>query len=252
MIETRDLTRRYDEATVVDSVSMRLPERAFTAIIGANGAGKSTFLAMVSRLMPASAGRALVDGLDVATAPSDLLARRLAILRQDNAVMARVTVRDLVAFGRYPHSRGRLTAEDRAQVEDALDFLELAPLADRFLDEISGGQRQRAFMAMVLAQDTDHVLLDEPLNNLDMRHAAGMMKLLRRAVDERGRTVVAVLHDINFASCYADHIVAMRDGRVIAEGPPEMIVTPAVLEAVYGIAVEVVTVRGYRSVHYYR
>jgi iron complex transport system ATP-binding protein len=252
MIETQELTRRYDEATVVDGVSMRLPERAFTAIIGANGAGKSTVLAMVSRLMPASAGRALVDGLDVATAPSDVLARRLAILRQDNAVMARVTVRDLVAFGRYPHSRGRLTAEDQAQIEDALNFLELAPLADRFLDEISGGQRQRAFMAMVLAQDTDHVLLDEPLNNLDMRHAAGMMKLLRRAVDERGRTVVAVLHDINFASCYADHIVAMRDGRVIAEGPPEAIVTSSVLEAVYGIAVEVITVRGYRSVHYYR
>jgi iron complex transport system ATP-binding protein len=252
MIETQELTRRYDKATVVDGVSMRLPERAFTAIIGANGAGKSTFLAMVSRLMPASAGRALVDGLDVATAPSDVLARRLAILRQDNAVMARVTVRDLVAFGRYPHSRGRLTAEDQAQIEDALDFLELAPLADRFLDEISGGQRQRAFMAMVLAQDADHVLLDEPLNNLDMRHAAGMMKLLRRAVDERGRTVVVVLHDINFASCYADHIVAMRDGRVIAEGPPEAIVTPSVLEAVYGIAVEVITVRGYRSVHYYR
>lgn len=252
MIETQELTRRYDKATVVDGVSMRLPERAFTAIIGANGAGKSTVLAMVSRLMPASAGRALVDGLDVATAPSDVLARRLAILRQDNAVMARVTVRDLVAFGRYPHSRGRLTADDQAQIEDALNFLELAPLADRFLDEISGGQRQRAFMAMVLAQDADHVLLDEPLNNLDMRHAAGMMKLLRRAVDERGRTVVAVLHDINFASCYADHIVAMRDGRVIAEGPPEAIVTPSVLEAVYGIAVEVITVRGYRSVHYYR
>jgi iron complex transport system ATP-binding protein len=252
MIETQELTRRYDKATVVDGVSMRLPERAFTAIIGANGAGKSTVLAMVSRLMPASAGRALVNGLDVATAPSDVLARRLAILRQDNAVTARVTVRDLVAFGRYPHSRGRLTAEDQAQIEDALNFLELAPLADRFLDEISGGQRQRAFMAMVLAQDTDHVLLDEPLNNLDMRHAAGMMKLLRRAVDERGRTVVAVLHDINFASCYADHIVAMRDGRIIAEGPPEAIVTPSVLEAIYGIAVEVITVRGYRSVHYYR
>jgi len=252
MIETQDLTRRYGETAVVDAVSLRLPERAFTAIIGANGAGKSTLLAMVSRLMPGSAGRALVDGLDVATTSGDVLARRLAILRQDNAVMARVSVRDLVAFGRYPHSKGRLTAEDPARIEDALTFLELTPLADRFLDEISGGQRQRAFMAMVLAQDTDHVLLDEPLNNLDMRHATGMMRLLRRAVDERGRTVVAVLHDINFASCYADHIVAMRDGRVIAEGPPEAIITPEVLEAVYDIAVEVVTVRGYRSVHYYR
>jgi iron complex transport system ATP-binding protein len=252
MIETHDLTRRYDKATVVDGVSLRLPERAFTAIIGANGAGKSTFLAMVSRLLPASAGRAFVDGLDVATAPGDELARRVGILRQDNAVTARVTVRDLVAFGRYPHSKGRLTADDRARIDDVLSFLELEPLADRFLDEVSGGQRQRAYVAMVLAQDTAHLLLDEPLNSLDMRHAVGMMRLLRRAVDERGRTVVAVLHDINFASCYADHIVAMRDGRILAEGPPAAIVTPTVLEAVYGISVDVVTIRGYRTVHYYR
>jgi iron complex transport system ATP-binding protein len=246
MIETQELTRRYDKATVVDGVSMRLPERAFTAIIGANGAGKSTVLAMVSRLMPASAGRALVDGLDVATAPSDVLARRLAILRQDNAVMARVTVRDLVAFGRYPHSRGRLTAEDQAQIEDALDFLELAPLADRFLDEISGGQRQRAFMAMVLAQDTDHVLLDEPLNNLDMRHAVSMMRRLRRAADELGRTVVLVLHDINFASCWSDRIVAMRDGAVAHQGTPDEIMREDVLRDIYGMDIPVQEVGGRR------
>jgi iron complex transport system ATP-binding protein len=252
MIETQDLTRSYGEALVVDRVSLKLPERGLTAIIGPNGAGKSTLLAMVSRLLPASAGVARIDGLDVATTPTDVLARRLAILRQDNAIAARVTVRDLVAFGRYPHSKGRVTAEDRLRIDDALAFLELGPFADRYLDEISGGQRQRAHIAMVLAQDTDHVLLDEPLNNLDMRHAQAMMTLLRRAVDERGRTVVVVLHDINFASCYADHIVAMRDGRVVAAGSPEDIVTPEMLRSIYDIDVEVVTVRGYRTVHYYR
>lgn len=252
MIETQELTRRYGETLVVDHVSLTLPKQGLTAIIGANGAGKSTFLGMVSRLTAASAGTALIDGLDVARTPTDVLAQRLAILRQDNAIAVRVTVRDLVSFGRYPHSKGRLTADDHARIDDALAFLELEPFADRYLDEVSGGQRQRAHIAMVLAQDTDYVLLDEPLNNLDMRHARAMMALLRRAVDERGRTVVVVLHDINFASCYADHIVAMRDGRVVAAGPPDDIVTTAMLRAIYDIDVEVVTVRGYRTVHYYR
>lgn len=252
MIETQELTRRYGETPVVDRVSLRLPERGLTAIIGPNGAGKSTLLGMVGRLMAASAGVALIDGLDVATTPTDVLAQRLAILRQDNAIAARVTVRDLVSFGRYPHSKGRLTAEDLVHIDDALAFLELEPFADRYLDEVSGGQRQRAHIAMVLAQDTDYVLLDEPLNNLDMRHARAMMSLLRRAVDERGRTVVVVLHDINFASCYADHIVAMRDGRVVAAGPPSEIVTTAMLRAIYEIDIEVVTVRGYRTAHFYR
>ncbi|WP_398470675.1 ABC transporter ATP-binding protein [Tardiphaga sp.] len=252
MIETQELTRRYGETLVVDRVSLTLPKQGLTAIIGANGAGKSTFLGMVSRLTAASAGAALIDGLDVAKTPTDVLAQRLAILRQDNAIAARVTVRDLVSFGRYPHSKGRLTADDHGRIDDALAFLELEPFADRYLDEVSGGQRQRAHIAMVLAQDTDYVLLDEPLNNLDMRHARAMMSLLRRAVDERGRTVVVVLHDINFASCYAEHIVAMRDGRVVAAGPPDDIVTTAMLRAIYDIDVEVVTVRGYRTVHYYR
>lgn len=252
MIETQELTRRYGETLVVDRVSLTLPKQGLTAIIGANGAGKSTFLGMVSRLTAASAGAALIDGLDVAKTPTDVLAQRLAILRQDNEIAARVTVRDLVSFGRYPHSKGRLTADDHARIDDALAFLELEPFADRYLDEVSGGQRQRAHIAMVLAQDTDYVLLDEPLNNLDMRHARAMMSLLRRAVDERGRTVVVVLHDINFASCYAEHIVAMRDGRVVAAGPPDDIVTTAMLRAIYDIDVEVVTVRGYRTVHYYR
>ncbi|WP_398482169.1 ABC transporter ATP-binding protein [Tardiphaga sp.] len=252
MIETQELTRRYGETLVVDRVSLTLPKQGLTAIIGANGAGKSTFLGMISRLTAASAGAALIDGLDVAKTPTDALAQRLAILRQDNAIAARVTVRDLVSFGRYPHSKGRLTADDHARIDDALAFLELEPFSDRYLDEVSGGQRQRAHIAMVLAQDTDYVLLDEPLNNLDMRHARAMMSLLRRAVDERSRTVVVVLHDINFASCYADHIVAMRDGRVVAAGPPDHIVTTATLRAIYDIDVEVVTVRGYRTVHYYR
>src|SRR5690606_2184489 len=167
MIQTQNVSKSYGADLVVDDVTLQLPARGVTSIIGPNGAGKSTLLGMVSRLLPMSAGTVTVDGLDVTTTPTAELARRLAILRQDNQIAARLTVQELVAFGRYPHSEGRTTAADREHVERAIDFLNLGALQHRFLDELSGGQRQRAFVAMVLCQDTDYVLLDEPLNNLD-------------------------------------------------------------------------------------
>ncbi|PWJ86459.1 iron complex transport system ATP-binding protein [Pseudaminobacter salicylatoxidans] len=251
MIEISKVTKAYGEAVVVNDVSLSLPARGITSIIGPNGAGKSTLLSMVSRLMPMDRGRVMVDGLDVATTPGDVLARRLSILRQDNSVSSRLTVRDLVTFGRYPYSKGRPTVEDRGHVEQAIAYLGLEKLADRFLDELSGGQRQRAFVAMVLCQDTDYVLLDEPLNNLDMKHAVTMMKLLRRAVDELGKTVVLVLHDINFASCYSDHIVAMKDGKVVHQGAPDVLVRPDVLKDIYDLDIAVEEVGGRRIGIYY-
>ncbi|MBB6011361.1 iron complex transport system ATP-binding protein [Aquamicrobium lusatiense] len=239
MIEIRDVSKDYSGKLVVDGVTLSLPAGGIVSVIGPNGAGKSTLLSMISRLMPMSAGSVTVDGMDVTRTPSDVLAKRLSVLRQDNQLMAKLTVRDLVAFGRFPHSRGRITAEDDRHIRQALEFLDLHALADRFLDELSGGQRQRAFVAMVLCQDTDYVLLDEPLNNLDMKHAAGMMRLLRRAADELGKTVVVVLHDINFASCYSDHIVAMRDGRVAAQGAPEEIMESGIIRSIFGIDVSI-------------
>jgi len=252
MIVATGVRKAYAANVVVDDVSITLPRGGITAIIGPNGAGKSTFLSIVSRLSPADAGTVTVDGLDVSRTPGPVLAQRLAILRQDNHMTARLTVRELVAFGRYPHSKGRPTLEDQAHVQRALDYLDLQPLADRFLDELSGGQRQRAFVAMVLCQDTDYVLLDEPLNNLDLRHAAGMMKLLKRAAQELGKTVVVVLHDINFASVYADHIVAMRDARLVAQGPPATIITPEALHAIYGMDIQVQLIDGQRIALFYR
>jgi iron complex transport system ATP-binding protein len=180
-----------------------------------------------------------------------VLARRLSILKQDNHVAARITVRDLVGFGRFPHSRGRLTEADRGHIERAIDYLDLASLSGRFLDELSGGQRQRAFVAMVLAQDTDYVLLDEPLNNLDMKHAMGMMKLMRQAALELGKTVVLVLHDINFASRYSDYIVAMKNGRVAAQGPAADMIRPEVLSAIYDMDIAVHEIAGQRISVYY-
>lgn len=239
MIEIRDVSKDYGGKLVVDGVTLSLPAGGIVSVIGPNGAGKSTLLSMISRLMPMSAGSVTVDGMDVTRTPSDVLAKRLSVLRQDNQLMAKLTVRDLVAFGRFPHSRGRITLDDDRHIRQALEFLDLEALADRFLDELSGGQRQRAFVAMVLCQDTDYVLLDEPLNNLDMKHAAGMMRLLRRAADELGKTVVVVLHDINFASCYSDHIVAMRDGRVAAQGAPEEIMESGIIRSIFGIDVSI-------------
>ncbi|PDP85898.1 iron ABC transporter ATP-binding protein [Glycomyces fuscus] len=252
MIELTDLTKAYGSQTVLDDVSLRIERGGVTSIIGPNGAGKSTMLTIIGRLLGADGGRVSVDGMDVATTPGRDMARRLSILRQENRFTTRLTVRDLVGFGRYPHSRGRLTAECREQIEAALGFLDLVPLADRFLDELSGGQRQRAYVAMVLCQDTDYVLLDEPLNNLDMKHAVSMMRQIRRAADALGRTVVIVIHDINFASAYSDRIVAMRDGRVVHTGTPEEIMTPEVLRDVFDLDVRVEEVAGSRIGVYYR
>lgn len=251
MIRIENVVKRYDETAVVDGVSLDLPAGGVTAIIGPNGAGKSTMLSMISRLLGLDAGTVTVDGLDVTKTPGDVLARRLSILRQDNQMTARLTVGDLVAFGRYPYSRGRLTVEDARHIDNALSYMDLTQLKDRFLDELSGGQRQRAFVAMVLCQDTDYVLFDEPLNNLDIRHAVSMMRMIRRAADELGKTVVVVLHDINFASCHADRIVAMRNGKVFRQGGPEEIICPRVLEELYGTSFNVQMVDGKRIATYF-
>lgn len=251
MIETQNLSKSYGNSLVVDDVTLTLPKGGLTSIIGPNGAGKSTLLSMVARLVPMDAGMVMVDGLDVSRTRGDVLAKRLSILRQDNHMTARLTVSDLVAFGRYPYNKGRPTIEDSEHILRALNYLGLEDLRDRFLDELSGGQRQRAFMAMVLCQDTDYMLFDEPLNNLDIRHAVAMMKLLRNAASDFHKTVVVVLHDINFASCYSDHVVAMRDGRVFMQGRPDEIVRPQVLSSIYQAEFEVHELGGKRIADYY-
>lgn len=252
MIRIDNVSKRYGGTLVVDGVDLTLASGGLTSIIGPNGAGKSTLLSMISRLIGMDAGTVTVDGLDVTRTPGDVLARRLSILRQDNAMTARLTVRDLVAFGRYPHNKGRLTVDDGRHIDRALAYLELEDLKGRFLDELSGGQRQRAFVAMVLCQDTDYMLFDEPLNNLDIKHAVTMMRLLRRAAEDLGKTVVVVLHDINFASCHSDRIIAMKNGRVAEQGSPEEIVRAEVLEAIYGTAFAIHMIDGQRIATYFR
>lgn len=244
MIEVKNVTKRYGSTTVVDNVSLQINKGGITSLIGPNGAGKSTLLGMMSRLLQIDHGEILVDGMDVSKTSGDKMARTLSILRQQNHFEARLTVEDLVTFGRFPYCKGRPTIEDKRHVDQAIEYLELGELRYRYLHELSGGQQQRAFVSMILAQDTEYLLLDEPLNNLDMRHSIAMMQQLRHIVNDFNKTVVIVLHDINFASWYSDEIIAMRDGQLVYHAGPEVVITPQALLKLYDVEVTVETIQG--------
>ncbi|MCL2195082.1 MAG: ATP-binding cassette domain-containing protein [Oscillospiraceae bacterium] len=234
MIEVQNITQSYSRGKeILKDVSLTVREHEITALIGANGAGKSTLLSVMTNLVPAQSGQVLLHGQDIRKMKSSELAKQIAFLKQSQQLAIRITVNDLVEFGRFPHCGGRLGDEDKRKVAEALDYLNMGDMAGKYLDEISGGQRQRAFIAMILAQDTPYIFLDEPLNNLDIRYSVEMMKNVQRLVSELGKTVIVVLHDINFASAYADHIVAMQDGIIAKEGPPREVVTPQVLNPVF-------------------
>ncbi|MGE0283379.1 MAG: ABC transporter ATP-binding protein [Rhizobiaceae bacterium] len=248
MIEIADVTHKLGGVVVLDDISLTLPAGGVTALIGPNGAGKSTLLSLVARLQPLQRGQIRVAGLAVDSTPGRDLARVMAILRQDTGPATRLRVEELVSFGRFPHSQGRLTSEDRHIILATMERFDLTDLAGRFLDTLSGGQRQRAWVAMVFCQGTDYVLLDEPLNNLDLYHARSLMQTLTRVATESGRTVVVVLHDVNHAAAYADRVVAMKSGRIVAAGPTNDVLTPAILEDVYGFRMDVVVIGGRRLV----
>ena len=197
-------------------MDIEIPKAGFTSLIAPNGAGKSTTLLMIGRLLDMDEGQIQVANMDVSESKSKDLAKVLTILRQENHFVTRLTVRQLVGFGRFPYSKGRLTKEDEVIISKYIDFLDLTSLENRYLDELSGGQRQRAYVAMVLCQETEYVLLDEPLNNLDVARSVQMMEHLRRATNEFGRTILTVMHDINFAAKYSDKICAMKDGQIAA------------------------------------
>lgn len=239
MIQVRELTKAYGNKAVVEKVSVDIHPGKITSFIGPNGAGKSTLLSMVSRLLDADTGEVLVDNNNVKKMKSNDFSKRVSILKQSNFMNVRLTIRELVSFGRFPHSKGRLQAEDIQIVNQALDYMDLMSMKDMYLEELSGGQRQRAFIAMVIAQDTDYILLDEPLNNLDMKHSVQIMKILRRLVDELGKTVVIVLHDINFASVYSDRIVALKEGRVVKDGPTNDIINSESLREIYDMDIPI-------------
>ncbi|KGR91792.1 iron ABC transporter ATP-binding protein [Ureibacillus massiliensis 4400831 = CIP 108448 = CCUG 49529] len=251
MIEIKGLTKNFGNKPVVEDVSVTIQPGSITSFIGPNGAGKSTLLSMVSRLLDADTGEVLLDKNNVKQWKSNEFAKRVSILKQANYINVRLTVRELVSFGRYPYSKGRLTPEDEQFIEQAIDYMNLAEMQDKYLDELSGGQKQRAFIAMVIAQDTDYVLLDEPLNNLDMKHSVQIMKILRKLVDELGKTVVIVLHDINFASVYSDYIVALKNGKVVKSGATKEIINSDALREIYDMHIPVQEQNGCRICVYF-
>lgn len=239
-----DLIKKYDGKAVVDSVSFEIPKGKVLSLIGPNGAGKSTVMGMISRLIAKDEGIINFEDKDLSKWKSKELAKKLAILTQHNNIQMKLTVRELVAFGRFPYSGSRLTAEDNEMIDKAIAYMELNEFEDKFIDELSGGQRQRAYIAMVIAQDTEYVLLDEPTNNLDIYHASNLMRTVRRLCDELCKTVILVLHEINYASFYSDYICAFKDGKIAKFGTVDEVINKEVLSAIYDVDFEIIKIDG--------
>lgn len=230
--------------TILNDISVTIPKGQVTALVGPNGAGKSTLLSLVARLMPISKGTITIDDLKVGVCSSDALARKLAILPQRMEVMSRLTVKELVTFGRYPHSKGRINDTDRKIVDEAIDVFDLGEFANRPLETLSGGQQQRAFLAMTFAQDTDYILLDEPLNNLDIAASRKLMHLLCELCEKHNKTIIIVLHDINFAARYADNLIAMTCGECSCHGRPDEMITECFMQSVFGTTTSIQHING--------
>jgi iron complex transport system ATP-binding protein len=236
-LAARGLTLAYEGRVVVDGLDLELPRGEVTAIVGPNACGKSTLLRGLSRLLAPAAGAVLLDGADLHSLPTKQVATRLGLLPQTPTAPDGITVADLVSRGRYPHQGWfrRWTAEDDAAVAEAMVATGVAELAERPVDELSGGQRQRVWIAMALAQRTGILLLDEPTTFLDISHQLDVLDLLLDLNAARGTTVVMVLHDLNLAARYAGHLVAMRDGAIVAAGAPADVVTPELVREVFGV-----------------
>ena len=251
MISFEQVHKQYGDKVVLDHLKGSIPPQKITSLIGPNGAGKSTLLGIISRLLKQDGGDVFFMEKPLNTYKSNELAQHLSILRQANHIESKLTVKELVAFGRFPYSRGKMKAEDWAKVEEALMFTELETLKAAYLDELSGGQRQRAFIAMIIAQDTNCILLDEPLNNLDMKHSVYMMQLLHRLVTEKGKTVVIVIHEINFAAQYSDQIIVMKEGKILYNDHAANIIKPEILEEVFEIPFDIIERNGKKICNYF-
>ena len=239
MISLSQVRKNYNDEVGIGPVDLQIPAGGITAFVGPNGAGKSTLLTMIGRLLDIDEGAIEVAGLDVSSTKSKDLAKVVSILRQENHFITKLTVRQLVSFGRFPYTQGRLKKQDEEIISRYIDFLGLEQLENRYLDQLSGGQRQRAYVAMVLCQETDYVLLDEPLNTLDIAHSVQMMAHLARAAKEFGRTILVVLHDINFAARYADYICAVKDGEIVEFGEVAQIMNDKTLTDIFDTPVTV-------------
>ncbi|AJT67991.1 ABC transporter ATP-binding protein [Streptomyces chattanoogensis] len=241
-LAAENVTLAYDQRVIAENLSVTIPDHSFTVIVGPNACGKSTLLRALSRMLKPSAGSVLLDGSAISSLPAKKVARTLGLLPQTSVAPDGITVADLVARGRYPH-QGLLrqwSAEDERIVQESMAATGVAGLAERYVDELSGGQRQRVWIAMALAQQTPLFLLDEPTTYLDIQHQIEVLDLCAELHEEQGRTLVAVLHDLNHAARYATHLIAMKDGAVIAEGAPCEVVTAELVQRVFGLSCQVI------------
>ncbi|WP_326795143.1 ABC transporter ATP-binding protein [Streptomyces sp. NBC_01808] len=241
-LSAENVTLAYDSRVVAEHLSVAVPDASFTVVVGPNACGKSTLLRALARMLKPRTGAVLLDGEAIGTLPARKVARTLGLLPQSSVAPDGITVGDLVARGRYPH-QGLLrqwSREDERVVQESMAATGVAELADRYVDELSGGQRQRVWIAMALAQQTPLLLLDEPTTYLDIQHQIDVLDLCAELHETQGRTLVAVLHDLNHAARYATHLIAMRDGRIVAEGAPNDIVDAELVERVFGLKCQVI------------
>ncbi|WP_162146901.1 ABC transporter ATP-binding protein [Acholeplasma granularum] len=251
MIVLENINQSYGDKTILKNVTLTIPDKQITGIIGPNGAGKTTLFNVISRVISSKSGTIMIDNQNIMDSNINL-SKTIAVLKQSNQFNLKLTSYELISFGRYPHSKGRLKKEDKLKIEEMINYLNIEPIRNQYIDTLSGGQLQRVLLAMILVQDTKYIMLDEPLNNLDMKHGVEMMMLLQKFVKELGKTIVVVMHDINIAASFCDYIVAIKDGMVNFEGPSNDVMQEHVLNEIYDSDFCIREVDGKRVCLYHR
>lgn len=251
MIEIKNVSKSFGNKKVVKNVNTTIKKGSITSFIGPNGAGKSTLLSIMARLIDDYEGEVIINDKSLKQWDTKELSKVISILKQSNNISLKLTVKELVSFGRFPYSNGNLNNEDKEIIDRTLKYMKLEEIKDKYLDELSGGQRQRAYIAMVIAQDTEYILLDEPLNNLDMKHSVEIMQILQNLVKDFNKTILIVIHDINFASKYSDYVLAMKDGKVVEDGSKKNIINEKILKSIYDLDFKIKQMDDMRLCVYY-
>lgn len=251
MLEIKNITKKYAHNLILDDISFQIPDKKLVAIIGSNGSGKSTLLSIMSRILKQNSGEVLLHQKSLNLWNENDLAKQISFLQQSNALHVKLSVNELVSFGRFPHSQGKLKNEDKQMIQNALEYANIRHLRHRYLDELSGGQRQMAYIAMIIAQNTPYIFLDEPLNNLDMKHSRQIMKILKELTITQNKTIVVVIHDINFVSVYADFIIALKDQKIAFFGDKNDGIDDKILNNIFDMDMQVKEVENKKVCIYY-
>lgn len=251
MIKVSGVNKSFGTKQVLTDIDVELLKGKFTSIIGANGSGKSTLLSTIAKLEEVDSGVITLDNANIDNIIREDFAVKLAFLRQSNTPHMRFTIKELISFGRYPYSKGNLTKEDELKIDEVIKYFELEELESRFIDQVSGGQKQLAYIAMLAVQDTDYMMLDEPLNNLDIKHSKKVMRILRQYAHDFNKSIILVIHDINFAVSYSDYIIALKLGNLIANGETKDVIKPEVLKEIYEVDFKVKEIDGQIICMYY-